>query len=115
MTLRECYEGIGLNYEKVLSCLLNENMMKKFVIKFLDDKSFQELKEGLAAADGEKAFRAAHTLKGVCLNLGFDNLYKVSAELTEKLRGLDTTGSEELFEAVKTEYVKLTDAIKQID
>ena len=26
MTLRECYEGIGLNYEKVLSCLINENI-----------------------------------------------------------------------------------------
>lgn len=115
MTLRECYEKLGMPYEKVVSCLINENMKKRFVLKFLDDKSFQELEQGLAAADGEKAFRAAHTLKGVCLNLGFDNLYKVSAELTEKLRGFDTTGAEVLFESVKAEYIKLTDAIKQID
>ena len=55
-------------------------------MKFLNDPSFQELTDGLAAQDGEKAFRAAHTLS-VCLNLGFTELYKVSAELTEVLRG----------------------------
>lgn len=115
MTLRECYDGLGLHYEKVVSCLINEAMTKKFVLKFLDDKSFQELQEGLESADGERAFRAAHTLKGVCLNLGFDDLYKVSAELTEKLRGYDTRGTEELFESVKAEYIKLTDAIKQVE
>ena len=34
----------------------------------------------------ELAFRAAHTLKGVCMNLGFDHLYKPSFEITESLR-----------------------------
>ena len=36
--------------------------------------------------NAEEAFRAVHTLKGICLNLGFDTLYKASFELTEKLR-----------------------------
>ena len=36
--------------------------------------------------DAETAFRAAHTLKGLCLNLGFESLYKVDAALTEELR-----------------------------
>ena len=40
----------------------------------------------------ELAFRAAHTLKGVCMNLGFDHLYKLSFEITESLR----TGNLEL-------------------
>ena len=55
----------------------------------------------IAKNDGEEAFRAAHTLKGVCLNLGFDELYEVSAEITEKLRGKETAGSEDMFQKVE--------------
>ncbi len=52
-------------------------------MKFLDDNSYANLKEAIAAGNVEEAFRAAHTLKGVCLNLGFDNLYKASSAITE--------------------------------
>lgn len=87
MTIKECYEKVGSDYDGVLKRLGSEALVKRFAVKFLNDPSFQELTDGLAAQDGEKAFRAAHTLKGVCLNLGFTELYKVSAELTEVLRG----------------------------
>ena len=61
-----------------------------------------------------RLFRAAHTLKGVCLNLGFTSLYKVSAELTEVLRGRETEGSDELYEQVKEQYTILTEAIQEL-
>ena len=80
MTIKECYEKVGSDYDGVLKRLGSEALVKRFAVKFLNDPSFQELTDGLAAQDGEKAFRAAHTLKGVCLNLGFTELYKVSAE-----------------------------------
>lgn len=114
MTVKECYEKVGSDYEGVLKRLGNEALVKRFAVKFLADPSFQELTDGLSAQDGEKAFRAAHTLKGVCLNLGFTGLYKVSAELTELLRGRDITGSAPLYEQVKEQYIILTDAIKEL-
>ena len=83
MTIRECYGELGLDFDAVLSRLVNEKLVQKFALKFLDDPSFQNLKDALDSKDVETAFRAAHTLKGVCLNLGFDRLYEVSAELTE--------------------------------
>ena len=86
MTVKECYEQMGSDYEGVLGRLGSEAIVKRFALKFLQDPSFAQLKESLAKNDGEEAFRAAHTLKGVCLNLGFDELFEVSAELTEKLR-----------------------------
>ena len=69
----------------------------------------------IEAKDGERAFRAAHTLKGVCINLGFDRLYNVSAELTEKLRGREIEESEELFEQVEKEYYALIAVLKQYE
>ena len=86
MTVRESYEKIGSNFDEVLRRLGSEALVKRFALKFLNDTSFQDLKDALVKKDGETAFRAAHTLKGVCLNLGFDRLYEVSAELTEKLK-----------------------------
>lgn len=94
MTVKECYEQMGADYEGVLGRLRSEVLIKKFAKKFLDDGSFRSLKDNLAQKNGEEAFRAAHTLKGVCQNLGFDNLYKASFDITE-------SSEEEILKAVK--------------
>lgn len=112
--MKEFYEQLGLDYSEVLGRLGNDGIIRKFVIKFLSDTSFQDLKEGLEQKDAEKAFRAAHTLKGICLNLGFSNLYTPSSEITEKLRGREIKDCDELFAQVQAEYVKLAEAIKKI-
>lgn len=108
MTVKECYEQMGSDYEGVLERLGSEAIVKRFALKFLQDPSFAQLKESLAKNDGEEAFRAAHTLKGVCLNLGFD-------ELTEKLRERKTAGSEELFQKVSEKYQKTVMAIQGLE
>ena len=115
MTIRECYEAVNSNFDDVLGRLGSERLIQKFALKFLDDTSYEELLEGIRDADGEKAFRAAHTLKGVCLNLGFTALGEVSSTLTEALRPTkDTTGCEAMLAAVTTEYEKLVQALKQL-
>ena len=70
MNLEECYEVMDSNYDDVMRRLGSETLVRKFVLKFLDDTSFQGLKEGLENQDAELAFRSAHTLKGVCMNRG---------------------------------------------
>lgn len=112
--MKEFYEQLGLDYSEVLGRLGNDGIIRKFAIKFLSDTNFQDLKEGLEQKDAEKAFRAAHTLKGICLNLGFSNLYTPSNEITEKLRGREIKDCDELFAQVQAEYEKLAEAIKKI-
>ena len=51
----------------------------------------------------------------MCLNLGFDNLYKVSSDITEILRVGKLTGTKEAFENVKEQYNITVNAIKAID
>lgn len=115
MTTKECYDAMGADYQNVLERFSSEALVKKFALKFLDDNSYSNLKEGLAAGNVEEAFRAAHTLKGVCLNLGFDNLYKVSSAITEMLRAGELTGTKEAFEKVEEQYNITVNAIKAID
>lgn len=114
MTIRECYEQMGANFDNVLSRLGSEAIIERFALKFLDDTSFQSLEETLAKRDVKEAFRAAHTLKGVCLNLGFDNLFTVSSELTEVLRAETLEGTDELFEKVKEQYAKTIEALQKM-
>lgn len=116
MTVKEGYEELGSDFDKVQNRLVSEALVKKFALKFLDDPSFQELKTSLEAGNTETAFRAAHTLKGICLNLGFDKLLVSSQELTEKLRGAENVnGTEELFEAVEKEYNRTCEILHKID
>ena len=56
MTIKECYEKVGSDYDGVLKRLGSEALVKRFAVKFLNDPSFQELTDGLAAQDGEKAY-----------------------------------------------------------
>lgn len=84
MTIEQCYSAIESNYEEVLGRFAgNKMLVEKFARKFLDDPSYQTLVDTMDKADYEEAFRAAHTLKGVCANLGFTQLFKVSSDLTK--------------------------------
>ena len=115
MTIKECYAVADADFEDVLKRLGSEAMVKRFALKFLNDTSFEDLKEGIRLQDGEKAFRAAHTLKGVCLNLGFTGLGQASSELTEKLRGREISGSEELMQEVEAKYTSLVETLRQVE
>ena len=115
MTMRECYEVIGGNYEAVLGRLHSEALIQRFTLKFLEDQSYLQLKQALENKNFEDAFRSAHTLKGVCQNLSFDRLYEVSNELTELLR--DRTGAQpgisEAMEKVTEVYEMMIEEIKK--
>ena len=114
MKIRECYEQMGADYDNVLSRLGSDAIVERFARKFLEEKTFDNLKEAMEKRDAEEAFRAAHTLKGICLNLGFDNLFTVSSELTEKLRPRTLEGSEELLQKVQEQYGITVQALKNI-
>ena len=74
MTLQECYAAMGGNYEEVLGRLRSDRLIQKFVLKFLDDGSYDLLCRSLEEKNYEEAFRAAHTIKGVCQNLSITKL-----------------------------------------
>lgn len=114
MTLRECYEQLGANYDDVLECLMSEEIIKKFALKFLNDPSYGNLCQAMENEDEKEAFRAAHTLKGICLNLGFQNLYQASSALTEHLRNGKLEGSEDLFKKVKEQYETTVEIIGKL-
>ena len=112
MTLRECYAALGGDYDDALGRLRSERLVNKFVLRFLDDKSCDLLCASMEAKNYEEAFRAAHTIKGICANLSFTVLGKSSSELSEALRYGYTPGSDALAEQVKEDCRRTAAAIR---
>lgn len=114
MTLEECYQGLDGNYQDVCARIPSPRLVEKFVAKFLEDKSFALLCTAVEDGDREGAFRAAHTLKGVCANLGFTRLMNSASRLTEALRPGTGAMPEEapaLLETVRQDYAQTACAI----
>ena len=112
MTLKECYAALGGDYASVTSRLPSEKFVQKFVLKFLNDGSYDLLVRSMEAENYEEAFRAAHTIKGVSQNLDFTRLYQSSSELSEALRGGFTPEAPALAERVKEDYQPTVEAIR---
>lgn len=112
MTLKECYENLGGNYEEVIGRLRSERLVQKFTLKFLEDKSLELLKSSLADQNYEEAFRAAHTIKGICQNLSFDKLLASDSALTEALREGKSPEADSLVEQVFADYEQTVSAIR---
>lgn len=112
MTLKECYSAMGGDYDEAIGRLRSERLIQKFVLKFLDDQSYDLLCTSMEAGDYGEAFRAAHTIKGVCSNLAFTVLGKSSSALSEALRNGYTPEADALAEQVKAEYQQTVEAIR---
>ena len=104
MTIKECYEAMGDNYD---------NVLKRFALKFLNEKSYQNIKEYYAKQDIDEVFMAAHTLKGVCLNLGFDSVFEPSSQITEILRAGSFDGCEKYMPELDEKYNKLIGVLEE--
>lgn len=115
MDLKECFNTFGGNYNDAIGRLITEERVKKFLFMFLKDTSFSELESAMKCRDYDSAFRAAHTLKGVCANLGIEKLGKVSSEITEALRAKDNDAADRLFPQVSQCYSITMNALKQLD
>ena len=112
MTLKECYAAMGGDYDEAIGRLRSEKLVQKFVLKFLNDQSYDLLCASMESGDYEEAFRAAHTIKGVCSNLAFTVLGKSSSALSEALRNGYTPEADGLAEQVKREYQETVQAIR---
>lgn len=112
MTLQECYAVIGGDYEGVTTRLRGERLVKKFALKFLDDQSYQLFQEAMAQKNYDEAFRAAHTIKGVCQNLGFTRLLDSSSRMSDALRHGWTPEADALTGQLEKDYSATVAAIR---
>ena len=81
-------------------CLNNADLYLRLVKKACADSQFDLLKEAVERGDLEKAFEAAHGLKGVSGNLSLTPIYRPVSEMTELLRARASVDYRPYLEAV---------------
>lgn len=120
MTVKDVYEATGGDYESALRRFMSESRLEKFVKMFLDDPCYRELETALSVKDTEEAFRAAHTLKGVCLNMSFSKLFASVDTVTEALRHADADNTDDMarvyasMKPLRVHYSSIIDHIRSM-
>ncbi len=116
MNIAEFYEKTGGDYNDVLERLLNkEDLVHRFLKKFLNDPSYNSLEEAVKNGNVEEIFRASHTLKGVVSNLGLKPLLDATHVLVEITRVGKSEGIQEAYENISIAYKEITELIMSID
>ena len=86
MTVQELYESIGGSYDNAKKILQMDMLIGKFILKLLDDTSCQRLLDAAQAGDPVGMFEGAHAMKGVCANLGLNDLSAAASVIAEEFR-----------------------------
>ena len=86
MTIQELYDQIGGNYDHAVQIMRMDKMISKYLLKLTDSDICDKLKEAAGSMDPGALFESAHAMKGVCANLGLDDLAAAVSEVTEEYR-----------------------------
>ncbi len=98
----------GANTQEGLQrCMNNEALYLRLINMFFDKNSFDELKEAVTNDDLDKAFQAAHALKGVLGNLSLKPLFDIVFEITELLRNRTKMDYSEYLQKYENKYFEL--------
>lgn len=113
MNLKECYTKFGGDFEGVMGRLRREQLIAKFLYKFLDDKSYDLFETSMNNKNYDEARRAVHTLKGICLNLSFTRLYESSSRITNALKEKDYKKAIDLSPQLSRDYAQVINAVQE--
>ncbi len=114
MVVSEFYAKIDGDYEGIKGRLRSDAIIEKFLIKFLEEKSYDELMAAAKDNNVQEAISAAHKMKGVTANLSLTPLYNVLTELLAKLREENQTVVDEvLLQKATEEYQKIIKVLQE--
>ena len=86
MTIRELYEQIGGSYEHAVQIMKKDKMIHKYLLKLADSGVYEKFSAAGESMDPTQLFESAHAMKGVCANLGLDELAHTVGTITEEFR-----------------------------
>lgn len=116
MKLNDLRDVIEIDIKSSLARFGNmESFYVKYLKKFIDDKSFENLKQALENNDIGKVGEEAHTLKGVAGNLGLTKIYKYSMEIMELAKENSVDKIKSVTEKLEEEMSKVVEVLKKLD
>ena len=113
---REQLAEYGINYESGIQRFMGKDeMFERFLLKFLADPSYENLRAAVESGDCQEAFAQAHTLKGVAANLAMDDLYQTVFEATEAFRAGNFEAGKAQLSQITEKYERLVGFLKGLE
>jgi len=113
--VREDFIANGIDYDAAMTLFMGkQEILERFLKKFLNDASYEQLKNAIEAHDCEAAFKAAHTLKGVAGNLSMKTFAKTVSDMTEEFRAGNFEGGIVYVDQLDEQYKATIDFISQL-
>lgn len=97
--------------EGLQRCMGMEPFYLKLVKMGIEDKGFEALESAIGEGDLDKAFEAAHALKGVLGNLSLTPLCETVNQMTEMLRRREQTDYSALVSEMKEKRASLMEKL----
>lgn len=115
MDMRKLYSSMGVEYDDVLALLRKEDRIKLYFTQMMTDPSFDELEQAMAKREFPTAFKAAHTIKGMSMNLMVKPLSEASIALVECLRSetVDESEAASLYARLREQHDLLSSQMKE--
>lgn len=105
----------GVDVDGTLNRFMNnEALLTKFLKKFIADQNMAALRKAIAARNYQEVLPAAHTLKGVCGNLGFTALYDIFSKMCQACRSEQFDGLDGLMAQAESHYGQIIKVIAAI-
>ncbi len=86
MTLEELYSKMGGNFAHAKQIMKMDKLIDKYIRRLKDSNFDERMAEAAETMDSTGLFESAHAMKGVCANLGLDELADAAEEITEEFR-----------------------------
>lgn len=103
--LKQDLQKLGVDYDVALERFLGKSdFYEEFLFMFLEDEQMRTLEKAMREQNVTIAFKAAHTLKGLCGNLGFKNLLTSIIPMVEILRSGSFTDTAPLMKELDKQY-----------
>ena len=113
--LEQFYSSVEADAGEIIARLGGmPQLVERFLGKFLSDESFGRLCAALDAGETKNAFREAHTLKGVCANLGIQSLYVKASAVTELLRAEKLDEAKQALPELAAEYKRVVELMNDL-
>ena len=108
-------KDMGFDLDDALKRFVNnEALYEKFLVKFSSDPNYSLLVDSVKNCNKEEAFKAAHTLKGVCGNLSINRLLELVSKQVEYFRADKWDEGVAMMDTITDEYNKTVKAINNL-
>lgn len=105
----------GVNVDAALERFMgNEAMLKKYLTRFLNEKTYESLLQAVKNDDQEAAKAAAHSLKSVCGTIGCEHMQELVINQEAAMRQGDWEKAKKLMPELQKTYDGICDALRKV-